>query len=76
MGRQTLTPVDILYLKGLTNPELVAEAEKRIQAIDIDALLMTGNLEEYIVDEVDTSFPLIAYTERPTGFVPVWWRDG
>ena len=68
VGRQSLTPVDILYIKGITNPELVAETEKRIEAIDIDALLMTGNLEEYIVDEVDTSFPLIAYTERPDRF--------
>lgn len=68
VGRQTLTPVDILYIHGITDPELVAEAEKRIRAIDVDALLMTGNLEEYIVDEVDTSFPLIAYTERPDRF--------
>lgn len=68
VGRQTLTPVDILYIDGITNPDLVAETEKRIQAIDVDALLMTGNLEEYIVDEVDTSFPLIAYTERPDRF--------
>ena len=68
VGRQTLTPVDILYIDGLTDPVLVSEAEQRIQAIDVDALLMTGNLEEYIVDEVDTSFPLIAYTERPDRF--------
>ena len=68
VGRQTLTPVDILYIKGITDPALVAEAERRIQKIDIDALLMTGSLEEYIVDEVDTSFPLIAYTERPDRF--------
>ncbi len=68
VGRQTLTPVDILYIQGITDPELAAETERRIQAIDVDALLMTGNLEEYIVDEVDTSFPLIAYTERPDRF--------
>ena len=68
VGRQSLTPVDILYIKGITNPELVAEVERRIQKIDIDALLMTGGLEEYIVDEVDTAFPLIAYTERPDRF--------
>ena len=68
VGRQSLTPVDILYIKGITSPELVTEVERRIQRIDIDALLMTGGLEEYIVDEVDTAFPLIAYTERPDRF--------
>lgn len=68
VGRQTLTPVDILYIKGITDPALVEETLRRIERIDIDALLMTGSLEEYIVDEVDTSFPLIAYTERPDRF--------
>lgn len=68
VGRQSLTPVDVLYLDGLTDPALVAEAQKRIRNIDIDALLMTGNLEEYIVEETDTAFPMIAYTERPDRF--------
>ncbi|MEG2001084.1 MAG: spore germination protein [Evtepia sp.] len=68
VGRQTLTPVDILYIEGITNPQLVKEAEERIRNIDIDALLSTGNLEEYIIDEVDTAFPLISYTERPDRF--------
>ena len=68
VGRQTLTPVDILYLEGITDPALVEEAQRRIARIDIDALLMTGALEEYIIDEADTAFPLIAYTERPDRF--------
>lgn len=68
VGRQSVTPVDILYIEGLTDPALVAEAERRVNRIDIDALLTTGNLEEYIVDEVDTAFPLVAYTQRPDRF--------
>lgn len=68
VGRQSLTPVDVLYIQGITDPELVAEVWRRIEKIDIDALLMTGSLEEYIVDEVDTSFPMLAYTERPDLF--------
>lgn len=67
-GRQSVTPVDILYIEGLTNPDLVAEAKKRIAAIDTDELLQTAALEELIVDEVNTAFPMIAYTERPDRF--------
>ena len=67
-GRQSVTPVDILYIEGLTNPDLVAETKKRISAIDTDELLQTATLEELIVDEVDTAFPMIAYTERPDRF--------
>lgn len=68
MGRQSVTPVDILYIEGIANPELAAEVERRVASIDIDALLMTGNLEQYITDEVNTAFPLTAYTERPDRF--------
>lgn len=68
VGRQSVTPVDILYLDGLTDPALVEETVRRVDRIDIDALLTTGNLEEYIVDEVDTAFPLVAYTQRPDRF--------
>ena len=68
MGRQTVTPVDILWIEGLTNPELVKAVEQRIDAIDIDALIATGNLEEYIVDDLHTPFPLVATTERPDRF--------
>ncbi|MDF2838663.1 MAG: Spore germination protein GerKA [Evtepia sp.] len=68
VGRQTLTPVDLLYLEGLTNPDLVKEAEARLSEIDIDALLTTANLEEYMSDTVKTPFPLMGYTERPDRF--------
>ena len=68
VGRRTLTPVDVLWLDGIANPDTAAEVERRIDAIDIDGLLSTGSLEEYIIDEVDTPFPLIAYTERPDRF--------
>ena len=63
-----MTPVDILYIDGLTNPLLVKEACERIEHIDIDALLDTANLEEYMVDKVKTAFPLMRYTERPDRF--------
>ena len=68
VGRQSLTPVDILWLEGIADGETVREVERRIQAIDIDALLETGNLEEYIVDDLNTPFPLIQSTQRPDRF--------
>lgn len=68
VGRQSLTPVDVVWVEGLTDPDLVREVSGRLERIDIDALLATGNLEEYLVDEVDTAFPMIALTERPDRF--------
>ncbi len=68
VGRQTVTPVDVLYLDGIADPDLARQVEARIDDIDIDALLMTGNLEQYVTDETHTAFPLTAYTERPDRF--------
>ncbi len=68
VGRQSLTPVDILWMEGIADPAVVEELERRVENIDIDALLATGNLEEYVADELDTAFPLLQYTERPDRF--------
>lgn len=68
VGRQSLTPVDILWVEGIADRKTVEEAERRVAAIDIDALLSTGNLEEYIIDETATAFPLVFHTERPDRF--------
>ena len=68
VGRQSITPVDVLYLQGLTNPDLVEEVKQRVQAIDTDELFETAALEEQIVDDVETAFPMLSYTERPDRF--------
>ena len=68
VGRQTVTPVDIVWLNGIADPELVKKLERRIGEMDIDAVLMTGNFEQYIVKQQRTVFPLTAYTERPDRF--------
>ena len=68
MGRQSVTPVDVLYIEGIADPGLAARVKARLEGIDIDALLMTGSLEQYVTDETRTAFPLTAYTERPDRF--------
>lgn len=65
VGRQTVTPVDVCWIEGLTNPELVGKVLRRVEDIDIDGLLATGNLEEYITNTLKTPFPLLTHTERP-----------
>lgn len=67
-GRQTVTPLDILYVEGLTDPALVEEVTRRVARIDTDALLQTASLEEQLTDDVKTAFPLVAYTQRPDRF--------
>ncbi len=68
VGRQSLTPVDVVWIQGIAHPQTVEEVKRRLKEIDIDALLATGNLEEYLTDDLDTPFPLLQYTERPDRF--------
>ncbi|MEG1857668.1 MAG: spore germination protein [Pseudoflavonifractor sp.] len=68
VGRQSLTQVDLLYLDGIANPDTVARVAAQVAEIDIDALLSTGNLEEYFPGATRTAFPLMLYTERPDRF--------
>ena len=68
VGRRSLTNVTIIYMKGLTNPELVSRMERRLAAIDVDGFLSPAAVEEYVTGSRTTAFPLIQYTERSDKF--------
>ena len=68
VGRQSLTPVDVLWLDGIADPNTVALLEERLDGIDIDGVEAAGNLEEYLVDAARSPFPLMPYTQRPDRF--------
>ncbi|WP_228551547.1 spore germination protein [Paenibacillus sp. FSL W8-1187] len=65
IGRQTCTEVALVYLKDTARPELVEEARRRLAAIDVDGVIDSGYLEEYIQDKTFTFFPTLLNTERP-----------
>ena len=68
VGRQSLTPVDVVYLAGIADPDTVARLEQKLDEIDIDGVEAAGNLEEYLVEAARTPFPLMVYTQRPDRF--------
>lgn len=65
VGRRSLTEVDILYMEGIADMRIAEELQTRLNNVDIDGLLATGNIEEYICDNPNTPFPQVMYTERP-----------
>ncbi len=65
LGRRSKTDIIISYIKGITNPKLVEDAKKRIEKIDIDAILDSGQLEQLIEDNNISPFPQMQNTERP-----------
>lgn len=68
VGRKTQTPVDIVWIEGVAPMETVELLAKRLEEIDIDGVETTGNIEEYVVDRLDTPFPLMPFTQRPDRF--------
>lgn len=68
VGRRSLTNVSIVWLEGITNPELVERMKHRIAQIDIDGLLSPSSVEEYVSGSRITAFPLLQYTERSDRF--------
>lgn len=68
LGRKSNTRAAILYLDGVADPAQIEELERRLDAIDVDGVLATGSIEEYIVDRPLSPFPQLIHTERPDRF--------
>jgi hypothetical protein len=66
VGIYTQTDVAILYMEGIVNPRIVKEVQKRLDKInEVDSILESGCIEQYIEDHPYSPFPQIQYTERP-----------
>ncbi|SCW69832.1 spore germination protein KA [Paenibacillus tianmuensis] len=65
LGRETNTNVVVTYLDDLADPSVVHEVVKRLEKINIDAVLESGYIEEFIQDSTYSPFPQLQYTERP-----------
>ena len=68
IGRRSATNVALMYLEGVANAALVNECARRLDAMDIDALLSLGPLEEALADAPRSPFPQLLHTERPDRF--------
>ncbi|NLM46477.1 MAG: spore germination protein [Firmicutes bacterium] len=64
VGRRTGTNVNLVYISDIVNKRTLAEVRRRIAAIDTDAVLESGYIEEYIEDYPFSVFPQIEHTER------------
>jgi spore germination protein len=65
VGRRGHTKVYVLYVADVVNPELLQAMEERIESIDVDAVINTGELAELIEDSPMSPFPQMLLTERP-----------
>jgi hypothetical protein len=65
IGRYTKTKVVIAYMEGIADRTLIEETQNRLSRIEIDGILESGMIEEFIEDNPYSPFPQVLATERP-----------
>ncbi|MFX3636135.1 MAG: spore germination protein [Candidatus Pristimantibacillus sp.] len=65
IGRNTMTDVTMMYMKGIAKPSVIDLARSRLKSIDIDSVLDSGYIEEMIEDGKYSLFPTVYNTELP-----------
>ncbi|MEK4433712.1 spore germination protein [Paenibacillus sp. FSL K6-2862] len=64
-GGRTQTTIGLLYVKDIINPEILKEARRNLDQIEVDGILGTSVMERSIMGGVRSIFPLTDNTERP-----------
>lgn len=65
IGEVTQTKVWVVYAEGIVEPAILAEVRNRLNDIEIDAVLESNYLEEFIEESPFSLFPTVQNTERP-----------
>ncbi len=65
VGTLSKTKCALCYMQNIVNSDLIAEARYRLNNIEIDSLISTGQLEQLIQDDNSIGIPQILSTERP-----------
>lgn len=65
VGKLSNTPCAVCYMKNIANNELVSEVKYRLNNLNIDYLISSGQLEQLIDDNSKSTFPQMIATERP-----------
>lgn len=65
VGRRTKTKVTIAFINDIVDKKNVDEIKKKLQTIDIDGILDSGTIREFLIKNQKSAFPKFKSTERP-----------
>ncbi len=65
IGSKSKTNCAIAYISDITNDSLINEVKRRLERIDVNYLLDSGQIEQLIEDKTFMVEPLLLSTERP-----------
>ncbi|WP_199883971.1 spore germination protein [Anaerosinus massiliensis] len=64
LGKQTHTDICLAYIDGIANPAIVAEVHQRLSRVDVDSILESGYIEQFIEDNPLSPMSTIGNTEK------------
>lgn len=64
VGRRTNTGVAVLYIKDVANEQILSEIIDRIQKVDVDGVIDSGELQNFLLDKNSGFFPEMGVIER------------
>ena len=65
VGRYSRTDVAIVYVSSIVNDQVLQQVKARLDAIDIDAILDSGSIEQLLEDKQYSLFPTVGIAEKP-----------
>lgn len=65
IGRRTQTKVSIIYIKDIAKENNIKEIKSKLNDINIDGILDSGYVKDYLERSPNSSFPKTINTERP-----------
>lgn len=65
IGRETNTKISVIYLKNIASKEIVKEITKKIKSIDIDGIVDSYYIAEFLKKKPDSLFEQTGFQEKP-----------
>jgi len=65
IGVRSKTDIAIMYIDDIVDKKIVDEVIKKLDSINIDAILDSGYIQQYLEDRPLSLFPQVQTTERP-----------
>ena len=65
IGRRTKTKISITYINDIVKKEDITKIKQQLKKLDIDGLIDSGPIRDYLTEKNNCAFPTIISTERP-----------
>ncbi|MCL1885115.1 MAG: spore germination protein [Defluviitaleaceae bacterium] len=65
LGLRSLTDIALVYMSDIVRPEVLKEVERRLESIEVDGVMDSGCVEQFIEESWLSPFPQVQLTERP-----------